>query len=357
MNKEIFLAWLHYLWFSQKVLHSIFKNSENYEEVYYNFTREFLLWNKIQPTTIDKILLKRQTLNLKEIEDFLEDKEVSIITIHDENYPENLTEIKNIPFIIYVKWNIWNEPKIWIVWSRKISNYWKKFIENIVPNLVNNFTIVSGWALWCDTYAHKEAILSWWKTIVCVWTWIDKIYPASSKNFYDEIVEKWGAILSIFPIWTTWNNFTFPIRNEIIVWLSKWIVVIEAQNRSWSLITARLALENNRNLFAVPWDVFNLQSSWTNDLIKSWKAKMILDYNDILEQYSIQTTSKIENIEPKFDDDLDKEIYQTIALEPLISDEISKKTRLSISDVSLRLSMLELSWIISKNFSWKYEIK
>lgn len=357
MGSKVFLVWLHSLGFSQNLLRRIFEYEENYEEIYYGFNREFLAKNRMSHEKINYVLSMRDSLNLKEIEEYLEDEKVDIVTLHSDAYPEDLYKIKNPPFLLYIKGILWNEPKLWFVWSRKVSTYWKKAISHLIPDLAHHFTIVSGGAIWVDTLSHKESLRCRGKTVVCVGTGIDKVYPVWNKAMYEEIINAWGTIVSIFPIWTRWDRHTFPIRNEIIVALSKWVVVVEAQEKSWSLISARLCLEHGRDLFAVPWELMKSQSEGTNELIKSWKAKMVLDSSDILGVYGLATSKKGKVEAPKFDNEIDENIFDLLLVEDLISDDIATRLKKPISEVSLRLSMLELMWIVGKNLWWKYEIK
>lgn len=358
MEEKIFLVWLHSLWFTHKNLNEIFSWCENYKEIYENFNRDFLKSFKFSDKKINDALQKRDKIDLYEIEKYIEDKDISIVSKHDFDFPEQLLDISNPPYFLYIRGNLSNIwDWIWVVWSRKISTYWQKAIENIVPDLANHFSIISWWALWCDTFAHKQALISWWKTVVCVWTWIDKIYPSWNKNLYEEIIANGWVLVSIFPFWTNWNKFTFPVRNEIIVWLSKWILVVEAQEKSWSLITARLCLENNRDLFAVPWEITKSQSSWTNALIKVKKAKMVIDSSDILDEYWFWMSKKWKIKKPEFTEEIDEDIFDLLLIEPMISDDIASKLKKTISEISLRLSMLELTWLINKNVMWKYEVK
>lgn len=339
------------------MLTDIFSWDQNYEDIYKDFTRDFLKAFWMSSEKIDKALKLRNELKLHEYEEYLDNEKVEIITIHDFWYPKSLLKLKSPPYLLYVKWTIWNEKKIWIVWSRKMTTYWWKVLNELMPEISGHFTVVSWGAAWVDTAAHSECLDSNWKTIVCVWTWIDKIYPAPNKKMFEKVVEKGWAIVSIFPIWTPWDKHTFPIRNEIIVWLSDWVLVVEAQEKSWSLITARYTLENNKSLFAVPGEFTKSQSKWTNSLIKSWKAKMVLWPDDIIKYFWLETPIKKPSDIPEFENDLDKSIFELLLWWPLLNDDIAAKLQKKITDVSLRLSMLELSGIIARNFSWKYEVK
>ena len=178
---------------------------------------------------------------------------------------------------------------------------------------------------------------------------------------YDEIIENDWAIISIFAIWIPWNAYNFPIRNEIVAGLSSWVVVIEAREKSWSLITSKLALDLWKDLFAVPWEIFKSNSVWCNNLIKNWEAKLVTSSIDILEEYNFSNNKELENNleKPKleFSDELEEKIYNSLLLEWFTADELVKKFNLDISTISFKLSMLEINWIIKKTLWWKFEVK
>ena len=282
---------------------------------------------------------------------------MKIITIKDKEYPDLLKQIPNIPYLFYLRWKIDNSPKLSIVWTRLISTYWEKVIEKIVWSISKYFVIVSWWAAWCDTKAHTSAINNNSKTISVIWTGIDIDYPVSNKKLYNNIVWNNWAIISIFPIWEVWNPYNFPVRNEIVAWLSVGVIVIEARKKSWTLITSKLALDLWKDLFAVPWDIFKLNSEWCNNLIKDWMAKLIINPRDILEEYNILEKDIINDRKKIiFENDIEKEIYNILVLENLTIDELIRKLWLNISTLSFKLSMMEINNLIKKWLWWKYEV-
>ncbi len=351
----LYLALLHYIWFTHKKLFKIFENKQNYKEVFENINYDFLKNLSFQEKQINFILKKYSLLKLENLAKKLKQRKVEIITYFDSKYPKNLKNIFNPPFLLYVRGEIDNLPKFAIIWSRKISSYWKKVIEDFVPDLAKYFSIVSWGAAWCDTYAHKEALKNNWKTIAVIWTWIDLDYPMENKKFFDEIAEL-GAVISIFPIWEVGNSYNFPVRNEIVAWLAKGILVVEAREKSGSLITANLGLELWKDIFAVPGDIYKWWAVWTNNLIKQWNAKLTTKISDILEEYNIQNKKNKSKQNIKFNDEIEQKIYNTLILDNLKIDELSKKINLDISTISFKLSMMEITGLIKKNNMWYYEI-
>lgn len=353
--KKIYLAWLHSIWLSHKKLFLLFQNKNNYKEIFLNLDYNILKSINLNDKQINKILDNQKKCNLEEIKERLIKRNVKIITKDELEYPEKLKQVFNPPFLFYLRWNISNSPKLSIIWSRKISSYWINTIEKIIPWLSNYFTIISWWAAWCDSKAHIETLKSKWETISIIWTWIDIDYPVSNKKLYDEIVITWWWVFSSFPVWEVGNPYNFPVRNEIVAWLSDWILIIEAQEKSWSLITAKIWLDMWKEVFAIPSEIFKTNWIWTNWLIKKWEAKLVQTANDILEEYNISNI-KTDNKRLEFTNQIEEEIYNIILVDNLNIDEISKRTKIETKLIGQFISNLEITWLIKKNVWWKYQI-
>lgn len=362
MEEKIYLAILHSLWFTQKKLHFIFKNIQNYKEVYENISEKYLsdLWFKIDKIKI--ILERNKKIKISYFQNIIEKRWVEIITVYDDNFPEELHQLSNVPFVFYLRWKYPKWQKLSIVGSRKITSYWEKIIENFIPEIWKYFTIVSWGAAWCDTKAHKVSLGNNINTFSIIWTGIDQDYPTNNKKLYDDIILKWWGVMSIFPILEVWNPYNFPIRNEIVACISVWTLIVEAKEKSWTLITARLVLEYGRDLFAVPWDIF-LQSSWgANLLIQNWSAFPTLCWKDILEQFNIISQNEkkiwIWNIsQHSFQDDLEEKIYNLLLTEKLNINQIAQKLESDVITLGFKMSMLEISGLIKKSLSGEYEIQ
>ena len=356
MDEKIYLALLHSIWVSQKKLHYIFNEKQNYKEFFENISHESLSKYKIRANIIENILEQRKKINKSFIEKVLEKRGARIITIHDEEYPENLKEIANPPYLFYLRWSLKSAPSIAVVWSRKISSYWENAIEKIVAPLSQYFSIVSGWAAGCDTKAHRVTLENGWTTISVVGTGIDVDYPVHNKKLYDEIAESWWAVISIFRVWEVWSPYNFPVRNEIVTWLSHGVLVVEAQQKSWSLITAKLALDSGRDLFAVPGDIYKQNSIGCNNIIKAWEAKLVSSAIDILEEYNFSSEIIPEKKKVVFSSKLEQEIYNIVSIESLNTNEISSKMWKDIGEILGIISILEIKGILRRTLGWKYEI-
>ncbi|MDD3145338.1 MAG: DNA-processing protein DprA [Candidatus Gracilibacteria bacterium] len=354
MNEKVYLVALHKIGIEHKKLFTIFSLNQNYKDFFDKLDYELLSKLGYKSEKINSILKYKSKLDLLELEQMISNLDVKIITFFDENYPFLLKNIFNIPFLLYVRGNI-TSPGFAFIGSRNISSYGKTVIENFVPEIGKYFTIISGGAFGCDSYSHEISIKNEVKTISVIGTGIDINYPVGNKKLYDEIIEKGGAIISIFPFGEKGNPYNFPIRNEIVAGLSNGIFVVEAREKSGSLITAKLGLDLGKDIFTVPGDIFKQNSIGCNNLIYSSEAKMVLKPNDVLSEYNILNNLKNKS-KISFNDNIEKLIYDKLLIEPLNIDEIAIKLDLEISLTLLKITILELSGIMKKNESGKYEI-
>lgn len=355
MDKK-YIAYLHACGLSQLELTNIFSWDENPRDFFDYLSHENLEKFVSSRDRRGKILENYFQLKTQYIDSVIEKLGVDIIILWESNYPESLKNIPHTPYVLYVRGKIPEWDMFWVVWSRKISEYGKKVIQNIVPDVSRIFPVVSGWAAGCDTYAHRACIDSWNSTVVVVWTGIDQTYPVSNEKLFTSVAESSGAIISIFRIWEPGNPYNFPVRNEIVVWLSRGILVVEAQEKSGSLITAWLALDLWKDLFSVPWDILSPNYIGTNNLIKRWEAKCVLQSADILEEYDIA----IKQIKHKdvlvFSDSLEEVIYNSLSTHCANIDLLSQRLGIDTKDLLIKTSLLELKWVIKKDIFWSYEL-
>lgn len=356
MLQNYYLALLHKIWITHKKLHTIFENNSDYKQFYEDISTSSLSTYWFTEKQIQFILDEKVKHNISDIKNTLESRDAYIISIKDKNYPEYLKQIPNVPYLLYIRWKLDNSPKFAVVWSRNITSYWNKAITDIVWDISKYFTIVSWWAAWCDSKAHEIAIKNKNKTISIIWTGIDIDYPAYNKKLFENIIETWWTIISIFPLWEIWNPYNFPIRNEIVAGLSVWVLVIEAKIKSWTLITANLALDLWKDLFAIPWDYNKISSEWCNMLIKKWMAKLTTCSQDVLIEYNIDLDKSIQKANIIFEDELEEQIYNYLITESLTIDQLITKLWITSTSISLKLSMLEIKNIIKKSNWWKYEL-
>jgi len=283
--------------------------------------------------------------------------QVSLVTLKDNNYPKNLAHIYDPPPFLYMKGKLKEEDKISIaiVGSRLSTNYGRSVAERISRELTKQgITIISGMARGIDSSAHKGALSANGRTIAVMGCGLDVMYPPENSKLYQQIVSK-GAVVSEFPMSTPPEGSNFPTRNRIISGISLGVAIIEASSSSGSLITARLALEQGREVFAVPGMVNYATSKGTHRLIKDG-AKLIENASDILDEIlpqcsSPDNTSRANNLSEKLSDlsPEAKSIFKFLDKEPIHIDAVIKKSGLSIGLISSILLDLELKGIVEQS--------
>ncbi|NVP17370.1 DNA-protecting protein DprA [Candidatus Gracilibacteria bacterium] len=354
MNEKVYLVALHQIGISHKKLFSIFEKKQNFKGFYDEVSISSLEKYGFKYVKIQEILENKKKIDINLLYQKIIDLDIKIYTFFDENYPTNLKHIFNIPFLIYVRGNI-SLPGIAFIGSRNMTSYGENIIKDFVPEIGKYFTIVSGGAYGCDSFSHEIALKNNIKTISVIGTGIDINYPSSNKKLFDEIIKKQGAIISIFPFGEPPNSYNFPIRNEIVAGLSQAIFVVEAREKSGSLITVKLGLDLGKDIFSVPGEIYKQNSLGCNKLIYSGEAKMVLYPEDVLLEYNI-SNKKINKIQNHFGDEIEKQIYDLLLNKPLTIDELVFKTGFDMQIILLKIAILELSGIVNKNISGKYEI-
>lgn len=277
------------------------------------------------------------------------DSNIKTVFFGEEKYSKLLSEVYDPPIILYCRGNmeLLNGISISVVGSRKHTGYARSALNKIIPELVNSrIAVVSGMALGVDSIAHYLTLESSGKTIGVLGCGVDEIYPTSNRGLADRILSTGGLLISEFPPGTPPFKQNFPLRNRIIAGMSSGTLVVEARHDSGSLITAGLANEYGREVFAVPGNIDSFSSEGTNELIKQG-AKMVASAADILSELNIEfDICKTTIIEPQ---NLEEEkIFKTIELEALEVDKISKITKLDIVTVNSLMSILEISGKVEK---------
>ena len=274
---------------------------------------------------------------------------IKTIEINDSQYPKPLKKIIDPPRVLYYKGNldIKNTPTLAVVGTRRCSNYGKQATIEIVTALSNtNIIIVSGMAHGIDTIAHKTALDNNIKTIAVLGTGIDNksVYPQENVGLAKEIVKKEGAVISEYPPNTPGYKGNFPLRNRIISGLSLGILVIEAKQRSGALITARYALQQKKQLFALPGSIYSPNSQGCNYLIRKG-ATLIRSAKDILEELKINSKLNLKIIKPA---NKEEELVIKILKDQKATyiDEIIQKTKISPAKINSTLIEMERKQII-----------
>ena len=286
--------------------------------------------------------------------ELMEKNQVQVLTFRDEAYPENLKSIYDPPPFLFIKGEIKkdDENAVAIVGCRAASQYGKQIAEKIGRELAKRkITIVSGLARGIDSIGHFSALEENGRTIAVFGSGLDVIYPPENKKLVERIVEN-GAIISEFLLGTKPEGPNFPRRNRLISGLSLGVVIVEAGAKSGALLTAQSALEQNREVFAIPGNIGAKTSEGTNRLIKQG-AKLVTSVEDILEELKI--ISSVEQKEKnQIEKDLsqlsemEKSIYNLIANEPYHIDMIAHDTGITTSCALSTLLSLELKGFIKQ---------
>lgn len=215
---------------------------------------------------------------------FMKHNNIDIINIDEREYPTKLKDIYDPPISLFIKGNkqILNETGIAIIGCRDCSSYGKKAAQYFAYNLAKeNINIISGLAKGIDSYGHIGCIHSKGKTIAVIGNGLDTIYPKENYELAKLILENNGAIISEYPCGTKPKKMNFPARNRIVSGISNGIIVVEAKEKSGTLITVDFALEQGKDIFVVPGNINSINSIGTNELIKQG-AKLITTYKDVL---------------------------------------------------------------------------
>jgi DNA processing protein len=299
----------------------------------------------------DRIIVYREKISLyREIEK-AQQLGIKIITLSDKDYPEPLKQIYDPPPVLYVKGKnlSFNNNSIAIVGARKASTYGRNVAMSFAKELASmEVNIVSGMARGIDSFAHKGAIDAGGPTAAVFGCGIDIVYPPENKNLMERIFEC-GCIISSFPLGTPPLSANFPARNRIISGLSLGTIVIEAAEKSGSLITADFSLEQGREVFAVPGNIFSPYSRGTHKLIKQG-AKLVESIDDVLDELfferlddkNVEINTDLQNLSVT-----EKDVYELIDYQPIQIEQLISRAQRNSREVNAILTRLELKGYIS----------
>jgi len=318
--------------------------------------------------------LKDKSKVKKEYE-LIKKNKINFVTVVSENYPELLKNIYAPPVVLY--WQgadlLSENKKIAFVGSRKAHRYAERAIERIVPDIVSaGWIVVSGGAIGADSMAHREAVHFGGKTIAVLGSGLLHPYPSSNKRLFEQIIQKGGALVSSFSLQTIAKPGNFPSRNRVIAGLSLGCVVVQAAQKSGASITAQLALDEGREVFAIPGPIDDELSVGCHSLIKQG-AKLVSDSSDILTElshyYPSALSSSIDNetlhqaviFQDDEDDDSSRgnqtieSVVTSCCSSPCSIDDLVIKTDIAIGDLHEILFDLQISGRIKQNHAGMWE--
>ena len=273
---------------------------------------------------------------------------LTVLTLDDPGYPRLLRETDGAPPLLYLKGKLTPEDDwaLAVVGTRGMTHYGKEATHRLVTDLVGQgITIVSGLAYGIDTIAHQTAIEAGGRTLAVLGCGLDIIYPAQNARLAADITHH-GALISEHPLGTRPEARHFPARNRIVSGLSLGVLVVEAGRESGALITANMASEQGRDVFAVPGNIFNLKASGVNYLIQTG-AKLVMSVNDILEELNLKTAVEQRAVQLALpEDETERTLLSHLSADPAHIDDISRATALPLPVVSATLALMELKGLV-----------
>ncbi len=298
--------------------------------------------------SLENLLTTRAEVSLDEEMERIERQGARVLTWDDPHYPPNLLSIPSPPPVLYVKGKIIEEDQwaVAVVGTRGATVYGKEAARWIAGGLARNrVTVVSGLARGIDSQAHWAALEAGGRTIAVLGSGIDIVYPPESRRLAEAIVER-GALVTEYPLGTPPEAGNFPPRNRIISGLALGVVIVEAGERSGALITADYALEQGREVFAVPGNVFRKKSRGTNALIQQG-AKPVLSVEDILEELNLTMVSQQAEVRAVVpENETESALLEYITSEPIHVDELGRLSGLPIAQVTSTLALMELKGMV-----------
>lgn len=376
MNRDI--LWLWYTekkTITKKIKYNLFKYFGNIEDIYNASRNDYKNVGFLSDKDID-CLCDKDLKDYELISELYAKNNVKLVSIEMDEYPSLLKHLSTPPLLLYCRGKFINLNErfcISVVGTRKITDYGKNCTRNITKELAESgAVIVSGMAVGVDSCAHWAALEAGMPTVAVVGTGVNMVYPKSNSRLMKEII-KTGMVISEYPLNSVPEKFHFPERNRIISGLSAATLVVEADIKSGSLITANYSLELGRDVFAVPGSIYSIYSKGTNylikdgayvatcaeDIISPYREKygdlIINGMNDINQHNNIEETSITKTPEtPKkaeIDENMDDEnkILSVLSEESISIDDIFEKTGIPVSVLNQKLLLMELAGQIKKH--------
>ena len=327
-----------------KTLLDVFGNPE----AAWNASPAALIEAALSQKIVESFQRVRKGVSLDQIWDRIQSLGVEVRTWDDEGYPRHLKEIDQPPPILYVRGSLIPEDEwsVAIVGTRRVTTYGRQVAEEVATTLAQNgVTIISGLARGVDSIAHKAAINAGGRTLAVLGNGVDIVYPPENRLLTAQIMEH-GALVSDYALGTQPDGINFPPRNRIISGLSMAVIIVEAGLTSGALITATFAVEQGRDVFAVPGNINAPQSQGTNRLIRDG-AQPLLNPQDVLEALNLTMVTEHRAVRVALPaNPVEASLYQLLTHEPKHVDEIRSQANMPIETVSATLAMMELKGMV-----------
>jgi DNA processing protein len=313
----------------------------------------------IDQRAVASLLETRQTVDLEAELTAVQKAGLELLTWDSPGYPRYLREIPNAPPVLYVHGGLVEQDQwaIGVVGTRRFTAYGRQITRDLVAGLVTNgLTIVSGLAKGIDSIAHKTAVEMGGRTIAVLGSGLDCVYPAENRALAAQIAAGRGAVISDYPLGTQPDAKNFPPRNRIISGLSLGVIVVEAGERSGALITAQFALEQNREVFAVPGNINSPASRGPHNLIKQG-AKLVTGIEDILEELNLGQVAEKTAVQLALPETAEEALLLgQLSHQPQHVDDLSRAAGLPSALVSSALTMMELKGMVQQVGGMNYTL-
>ena len=327
----------------EKLIH-FFGNIENA----WHAPNNELMSSGLDAKSIEQMIIKRPVINLDQELEKMHTEDIKFLTLEDDDYPRLLKEIYSPPLAIYYKGEFVPEKdefSLGVVGTRKMTDYAKQITPKITRELTEQgLVIVSGLALGIDALAHEACLEAKGRTIAVLGSGLDKenIYPSYNRYLAEKILNNGGTLISEYAPGIPPSKFTFPQRNRIISGLSLGSLIVEAPEGSGALLTAKFAIDQNREVFAIPGSILSPNSVGPNNLIKQG-AKAVANALDVLEALDLNLVKNyIETKKIVADSPQEQIILDNLTHEPIHVDELSRLTNLDTSVINSTLTLMEM---------------
>jgi DNA processing protein len=298
---------------------------------------------------LDNLLTARKQLDLDAELEKIARAGVRVLTLDDSSYPRLLKQIDGAPFVLYVKGELGPDDDwaIAVVGTRRATAYGREVTRRIVTDLArSHVTIVSGLARGIDAEAHRAALDAGGRTLAVLGCGVDIVYPPEHKKLAEQIIAR-GALISEYPLGTQPDAGNFPPRNRIISGLALGTLIVEGDSVTGARITIEYALEQGRETFAVPGNIFQRTSQGTNGMIQRGEAKLVTRALDILEELNLTMVEQQHAARAALpENETESALFKHLSAEPMHIDDLTRITQLPAATVSSTLTLMELKGLV-----------
>ncbi len=307
--------------------------------------------------SLANLLAARRAVDLDRELERIERTGVTVLTWDDDAYPRRLREISAPPPVLYLRGSLLpdDEWAVAVVGTRHPSAYGLEMTRQLAGDLArSHITVVSGLARGIDSEAHHAALAAGGRTFAVLGSGLDRVYPPENVDLARQIVAS-GAVLTEYPFGTKPEAGNFPARNRVISGLALGTLVVEAGETSGALITARFALEQGRETFAVPGSALSRRSAGTNQLLQRGEAKLVVQVQDILEELNLTMLpqqAEVRQMVPE--NDVEADLLRHLSGEPTHVDDLCRSTKLPVAQVSSALALMELKGMVHRAGAMSY---